>query len=172
MPGPQVPVTLIAAIAENGVIGRNGALPWHLPADLKRFKELTLGHHLIMGRATWESIGRPLPNRTFVVVTSRPESVNGDVRVVDSLDAGIALARAAGDSEPFVAGGSGIFREALDRGLVDRLQLTRIHRAYDGETRFPEFDETRWRLAAREAHPADPEHDRPAFDFLVFERAD
>jgi dihydrofolate reductase len=166
-----LPVTLIAAVAENGVIGKDGGLPWHLPADLRRFKELTLGHHLIMGRATWESIGRPLPNRTFVVVTNRPGYAAPDARVVSSLEEGIALASAAGDPEPFVAGGSGIFREALERGLVDQLQLTRIHRAYEGDTRFPEFDERGWQLVTREAHPADPAHDRPAFDFLVYERA-
>ena len=167
-----MPVTLIAAVAENGVIGKQGGLPWHLPADLKRFKALTSGHHLIVGRETWESIGRPLPDRTFVVVTSRAGYDAHGAPVVRSLDEGLALARAAGDDEPFVAGGSGIFREALERGLVDRVQLTRIHRSYEGDTRFPPFDERRWMLVSREAHPADPERDRPAFEFLVYERAE
>jgi dihydrofolate reductase len=166
-----MPVTLIAAVADNGVIGREGGLPWHLPADLRRFKELTLGHHLIMGRATWESLGKPLPGRAFVVVTSRPGYQAPGAQVVGSLEAGIELARAAGDPEPFVAGGSGIFREALERGLVTQLQLTRIHRAYDGDTRFPALDESRWRVVAREEHAADPERDLPAFDFLVYEPA-
>jgi dihydrofolate reductase len=165
-----MPVTLIAAVAENGVIGRDGDLPWRLPADLKRFKRLTSGHHLIIGRATWESIGKPLPDRTFVVVTRSPGTPRPGLAFVKSVADGIRLAHDAGDDEPFVAGGSGIFREALERDLVDRLQLTRIHRAYDGDARFPGFDESRFRLAEREPHPADPEHDRPAFEFLVYER--
>jgi dihydrofolate reductase len=165
-----MPVTLIAAVAENGVIGRNGDLPWRLPADLRRFKELTLGHHLIIGRATWESLGKPLAGRTFIVVTNRAGYEAPGATIVATLDEGIALAQSAGDPEPFVAGGSGIFREALERDRVDQIQLTRIHRAYEGDTRFPEFDESRWRLAAREEHAADPANDRPAFDFLVFER--
>ena len=163
-------ISLIAAVAANGVIGRDGALPWHLPADLRRFKRLTTGHHLIVGRATWESVGRPLPDRTFVVVTGRPGYLAHGARVVRSLAEGISLARAAGDEEPFVAGGAGIYREALERGLVDRLYLTRIHRAYEGDTRFPAFDESLWRRVERERHAAEAATDRPAFDFLVLER--
>jgi dihydrofolate reductase len=166
-----MPVTLIAAVAENGAIGRNGALPWHLPADLKRFQELTTGHHLIVGRATWESIARPLPGRTFVVVSRRPGYVAHGARVVDSLPRAIESALAAGDVEPFVGGGAAIYREALERELVDRLRITRIHRAYEGDTFFPEFDESRWRVGAREEHAAEPERGRPSFDFLLYERA-
>lgn len=163
-------VSLIAAVAENGVIGRAGGLPWHLPADLRRFKRLTTGHHLIVGRATWESVGRPLPDRTFVVVTGRPGYAAPGARVVRSLAEGIRLAREAGDEEPFVAGGAGIYREALERGLVDRLYLTRIRRAYEGDTRFPSFDESLWRVVELERHAAEAEGDRPAFDFVVLER--
>lgn len=162
-------VSLIAAVATNGVIGRDGALPWHLPEDLKRFKRLTSGHHLIIGRATWESIGRPLPDRTFVVVTRTPGESRTGLLFVPSVEAGIRHALEAGDDELFVAGGTGIFREALDRGLVDRLYLTRIHRAYEGDARFPAFDESCWRLVSREEHPADSDHDRPAFTFLDYE---
>jgi dihydrofolate reductase len=166
-----MPVTLIAAVADNGVIGRGGALPWHLPADLKRFQRLTSGHHLVIGRATWESIGRPLPDRTFVVVTSRPRAAEPGLVFVRSVAEGIRLARAAGDLEPFVAGGTGIFREALALDLVDRLQLTTIHRDYEGDARFPELDlASGWRLVEREAHAADSERGRPAFEFLVYER--
>jgi dihydrofolate reductase len=165
-----MPVALIAAVAENGVIGRDGRLPWHLPADLKRFQRLTSGHHLIVGRATWESVGKPLPDRTFVVVSSRPEAPLPGVVWVRSVEEGIRLAQERGDDEPFVAGGTGIFREALERDLVDRVHLTRLHRAYDGDTRFPPFDESRWRLVARDAHPAEPESGRPAFEFLDYER--
>jgi dihydrofolate reductase len=164
-------VALIAAVAENGVIGREGKLPWHLPVDLKRFQRLTTGHHLIVGRATWESIGRPFADRVFVVVTRTPGEERPGVVFVRSLDEGLARARAAGDDLPFVGGGHGIFREALERDLVDRVHLTRIHRAYEGDARFPAFDERRWRVVAREAHAADPERDRPAFEFVDYERA-
>lgn len=163
-------VTLIAAVAANGVIGRGGALPWHLPADLRRFKERTNDHHLIVGRATWESIGRPLPRRTFVVVTRSPGEERPGVLFVPSLDRALERARAAGDPEAFVAGGSGIFREALERDLVDQLDLTRIERAYDGDTRFPDYDASRFELVAREEHAADPEHDLPAFAFERWQR--
>lgn len=166
-----MPVSLIAAVAENGVIGRDGKLPWHLPEDLRRFQRLTRGHHLIVGRATWESVGRPLPGRTFIVVTSRAGDAALGAGAAPSVAEAIRLARQAGDEEPFVAGGAGIYREALERDLVDRLHLTRIHRSYEGDTRFPQLDESRWRLVERENHPADAATDRPAFDFLVFERA-
>lgn len=167
-----MPVALIAAVAQNGVIGRDGGLPWHLPADLKRFQRLTTGHHLIVGRATWESIGKPLPDRTFVVVSRHDEPPRPGVVWVRSVEAGIRLAQQRGDAQPFVAGGTGIFREALEHDLVDRLHLTRIHRSYEGDARFPPFDERRWRLVAREAHPEQPERELPSFEFVDFERAD
>jgi len=164
-----MPVALIAAVAENGVIGRDGRLPWHLPADLARFQRLTTGHHLIVGRATWESVGKPLPDRTFVVVSRRAEPEWRGVVWVSSVEEGIRLAQERGDDEPFVAGGTGIFREALARDLVDRVHLTRIHRAYEGDARFPEFDAAGWHLVASEEHPADPAHDRPALTFLDYD---
>ena len=104
--------SLIAAVAANGVIGRDGALPWRLPADLKRFQSLTRGHHLVVGRRTWESVGRPLPGRTFVVVS---RSVGLGVPTAATVAEAIARAHEAGDDEPFVAGGTGIYREALER---------------------------------------------------------
>jgi dihydrofolate reductase len=165
-----VRVSLIAAVAANGVIGRGGGLPWHLPADLERFKELTTGHHLIVGRATWESIGKPLPRRTFVVVSRRAGYSPPGALALPSVQAALALARAAGDDEPFVAGGAGIYREAFERDLVDRLYLTTIHRDYEGDTRFPPFDESGWRESSREPHAADPDSGRPAFDFRVLDR--
>jgi len=165
-----VPVSLIAAVAANGVIGRDGDLPWRLPADLRRFKALTSGHHLIVGRATWESVGKPLPDRTFVVVSRTPGEELPGLTWVRSVESGIRRALAAGDPEPFVAGGEGIYREALERGLVDRLQLTRIDRDYDGDARFPRWDPSGWRLVESEAHPARPEHDQPPFEFQVWDR--
>ena len=165
-----MPVSLIAAVSANGVIGRDGKLPWHLSADLKRFKRLTTGHHLIVGRATWESVGRPLPDRTFLVVSSRPGLEQPGVVWMRSIDEALALAVERGDDEPFIAGGEGIYREALDRGVVDRIYLTRILREYEGDALFPPFDESEWRAVSREAHAADPVADLPAFEFVVYER--
>jgi len=165
-----VTVSLIAALAANGTIGRDGALPWHLPEDLRRFQRLTRGHHLIVGRATWESVKRPLPGRAMVVVTSRGDYRAEGAVIASSVEEAIRVALATGDPEPFVAGGAGIYREALERDLVDRLYLTRIHRAYDGDTRFPAWDEARFRVVDEERHAADPESGRPAFDFVDLER--
>jgi dihydrofolate reductase len=162
-------LAIIAAVADNGVIGRDGGLPWRLPADLRRFKALTLGHHLLMGRRTFEAdVGRPLPGRTVVVVSrGRPELPAG-VRRAGTLDEAIAIAAAAGDPEPFVAGGAEIYRLALPR--ADRLYLTRVHARPEGDTVFPPFDEAAWREVFREDRPADAEH-RYALSFLVYERA-
>jgi len=114
-------VSLIAAVADNGTIGRGGDLPWRLPADLRRFKQLTTGHHLIVGRRTWESVGRPLPGREFVVVTGREDLAEQGLKVARSVAEAIRIAIDAGDDEPMVAGGSAIYREALEQELVDRL---------------------------------------------------
>lgn len=166
-----MPVALIAAVAENGVIGAAGGLPWHLPADLRRFKKLTMGHHMIVGRSTWESIGgQPLGGRTWLVVSRREGYSAAGAQVVTSVEAAIRVALDAGDSEPFVGGGTGIFRAALEQDLVDRLYLTLIHRAYDGDTRFPAWDKSRWQLVTREPIPADPATNRPSFEFLDYER--
>jgi len=156
-------VSLIAAIAENRAIGLGNGLPWHLPADLKRFKALTTGRTLIMGRKTFETLRGPLPWRTTIVVTRRPDYAPAGVLVTRSIDE--ALARAEGD-EVFVAGGADIFRQTLDR--ADRLYLTRIERDYPGDTFFPEFDESAWRIVEREDHAATEAY--PAFSFLVYER--
>jgi dihydrofolate reductase len=144
-------VVVIAAVAADRVIGRGGALPWRLPADLARFRALTMGHHMIIGRRTWESLEEPLDGRT-VVVLSRDSSfrVSGAV-VVRSLEA--ALAVASGDPEIFVGGGSEVYPVALPR--ADRIELTLVHASFDGDTLFPELDPARWREAAREDHAAD-----------------
>ncbi|HSM12751.1 MAG TPA: dihydrofolate reductase [Thermoanaerobaculia bacterium] len=165
-----MPVSLIAAVAANGVIGRDGGLPWRLPEDLRRFRCLTLGHFLIVGRRTWESVGRPLPGREFVVVTRRGGLADRSLRVARSVSEAIELARRAGDDEPFVAGGAGIYREALEQALVDRIYLTRIEADYEGDTSFPPFDESAWELIDREDHAAEPEKELPAFAFLTYER--
>ncbi|MEM7481001.1 MAG: dihydrofolate reductase [Acidobacteriota bacterium] len=159
--------SILVATAENGVIGRDGDLPWRLPADLERFKALTMGHHLIMGRKTWDSIGRPLPGRTSVVVSRTSPQLPEEVVVVNSVDRALKVARRAGDEEPFVVGGAEIYRQVMDS--ASRLYLTRVHAEVEGDTFFPELDESEWRLVERLEHPADVRNEYP-FSFLTFER--
>ena len=159
-------VSLIVAVSSNGVIGRDGDLPWHLPADLRHFKKTTMGHHLIIGRATWDEVGKPLPGRTMVVVT-RNRSFGADgVLVAHSVEAALALAR--DDDEPFIGGGAEIYRQALEAGFVDRLYITRVHADVEGDTLFPSIDLDQWFLADQIDHPADEKNDHP----YSFERYD
>lgn len=160
-------LSLIAAAGTNGVIGRGGRMPWHLPADLKRFKELTLGHHLLLGRKTFEAIGRPLPGRRMVVVSRRAGYAPQSVEVVASPEEAVARAAAAGESEAFVAGGGEIYRALLPR--ADRVYLTRVEGTFDGDTYFPPLPEADWRLSFREDRPAD-EKNPYALSFLVYDR--
>ena len=158
-------LTLIAAVADNRVIGDSAiGLPWSLPADLAHFKRRTLGHSMVMGRRTWDSIGRPLPGRRSIVVTRNAGwSAQGAERAAD-LDA--AIAACAGEDEIFVIGGGEIFTVALPR--ADRLALTFVHVQAKGDVLFPEVDWSRWRETWREEHAA--EDGRPAFTFADYER--
>ncbi len=160
-------VSLIVAVSSKGIIGREGGLPWHLPADLKHFKSTTMGHHLIIGRRTWEEVGKPLPGRTMVVVTRSRHFAPEGAEVVRSVEQ--ALEIAAEDAEPFIGGGSQIYRIALARDLVDRIYLTRIHAEVEGDTFFPDFDLDEWELASEEHHHAD-EKNEFNYSFLVYER--
>ena len=160
-------VSLIVAVSENGVIGRDGGLPWRLSQDLRRFKQLTMGHHLVIGRRTWEEVGTPLPGRTMVVVTRDHRFAAQGVLVAHSLDEALELAR--DDDEPFIGGGAEIYRMALERSLVDRLYITRVHAEIEGDTVFPEIDLEAWRLISREDHEADDKNQYP-FSFLVYNR--
>jgi dihydrofolate reductase len=160
-------VSLIVAVSENGVIGRDGGLPWRLSQDLRRFKQLTMGHHLVIGRRTWEEVGTPLPGRTMVVVTRDHRFAAQGVLVAHSLDEALELAR--DDDEPFIGGGAEIYRMALERSLVDRLYITRVHADIEGDTVFPEIDLEAWRLISREDHEADDKNQYP-FSFLVYNR--
>ena len=159
-------ISLIAAMARNRSIGIDNRLPWHLPADLKRFKALTQGHTLVMGRKTFESIGRPLPWRTTIVITRQPGYRPEGVLVAPSVDAALALAARENEEEVFVGGGEEIFRQTLEG--ADRIYLTRIERDFPGDTFFPEFDESAWRLVEREDHAAAGE--APAFSFLTWDK--
>jgi dihydrofolate reductase len=154
-------VTIVAAVARNGVIGVGGGLPWHLPDDLRRFKELTVGHVLVMGRRTYESIGHPLPRRTTVVVTRRHSWSAGSELVVVAHSVDEALDRAAKlDDEVFVVGGAVVYAEALPR--VDRLELTLVDAEPDGDTFFPTVDWSEWREVRRE--PGD------GVEYVTYER--
>ena len=158
-------VSIIVAMAENGVIGRDMDLPWHISADLKRFKALTMGHHIVMGRKTFESIGRLLPGRTTVIVTRQPDyQVDGAV-IVNSL--GAAQAAATDDSELFIIGGGQIYEIALT--LADRLHVTRVHTEVDGDTSFPAIDWDQWELVSAERHGADEKNDYD-FTFESYQR--
>jgi dihydrofolate reductase len=160
--GPRI--YLLAALASNGVIGVDGKLPWDLPEDLKHFKALTLGHPIIMGRRTWESLGKALPGRENIVVTRTPGYNAPGAAVATSL--GAALAMCSGEPVAFVIGGHQLFVESLP--LAAGLILTEIFRAYEGDTWFPEFDRLHWREAQREAHTA---AGGMRFDFVRYERS-
>jgi dihydrofolate reductase len=152
-------VSLVAALARNRVIGAGNRLPWHLPEDLRRFKRLTMGAPVIMGRKTHESIGKPLPGRRNIVVTRQPGARWEGCEVAGSLEAALA---AAGDApEVFVIGGAELYAAALPR--ADRLHLTLIDAEYEGDALFPEFDPAGWRETAREPGTG--------FTFVTYERA-
>ncbi|MCZ4497485.1 MAG: dihydrofolate reductase [Marmoricola sp.] len=142
-------VTLVAAVADNGVIGADGGIPWRIPADFAHFKALTLGHVLVMGRATYESIGRPLPGRTTVVLTRDPSWSAEGVLVAPDLDTALRLARGI-DQEIFVVGGASVYAEALEH--ADAQVLTEVHLRPEGDTRYPAFDRLRWIESRREPH--------------------
>lgn len=147
----QKPLSLIVATDEKGGIGKKGVLPWHLPSDLKRFKALTLGHAIIMGRKTHESIGRALPGRLNIVITRQKDyRPLENVIVAHSFDE--ALLQAGGDSEPFVIGGAEIFREALSRGLVHKIYLTTLQGDFGADTFFPSINRTQWKVLETEEH--------------------
>ena len=158
-------VALIAALAENRVIGRDNRLPWRVPADLKHFRALTMGKPVIMGRKTWESIGRPLPGRDNIVVTRAAGYRAEGCRVVHSVSE--ALQAATGADEAMIIGGANLYEQTLD--AADRLYLTQIRAEVEGDACFPEFDTQAWREIERESHPAD-ERNEYAYDFVVLER--
>ena len=159
-------ISIIVAMAKNRVIGDANRIPWHLPAELKLFKSITMGHHIVMGRNTWESIGRPLPGRVSVVVTRNADFRADGAQVVHSFNA--ALAACAGDDEVFVIGGAQLYAAALPR--ADRLYLTVVEAEVPGDTRMPAFDFGAWRQVSVLRHAAD---DKNPYDYAqtVYERA-
>lgn len=158
-------LSLIAAMGENRVIGCRGALPWRLPADLQYFRETTWGHPVIMGRLTWDSVGRPLKGRRNLVVSRRPDFHAEGAEVCSSFSE--ALERVRNEEEVFVVGGSQIYALALP--VADRIHLTLIHAEFDGDTWFPRFEGREWELVSQDDRPTDDDH-AYAFSFLIYER--
>ncbi len=170
-------ISLISAVAANGIIGKENDLPWHLPDDAAFFKQTTLGHAIIMGRKSLDALGKPLPRRTNIVVTRDKAFRFEGVIVVHSLDDALEAARQAtantqfsnpaAGAEIFIIGGAEIYALALP--IANRLYLTEIDRAYEGDAYFPAFDKAVWHEVSRKHHPADDRHEA-AFDFVVYER--
>ncbi|MGX1306661.1 dihydrofolate reductase [Amorphus suaedae] len=165
------PVVMVAAVSENGVIGRDNKLPWRLSSDLKRFKALTIGKPMIMGRKTWDSIGQPLPGRRSIVVSRELKFVAPGAAVAASLSDAFVLARDAAiemdANEIVVVGGAQIYAAAMDD--ADRLEITEVHCQMDGDARFPEIKPAKWRETARVEMPAG-EKDDHAMTFVTYER--
>ena len=167
----SLPLSLIAALGENRMIGVDNSMPWHLPADFKYFKATTLGKPIIMGRKTWDSLGRPLPGRLNLVVSRQTDLQLEGAEVFASLDAAVeraqAWAKEQGVSEVMLIGGAQLYTQGL--ADADRLYLTRVGLSLEGDAWFPEFDQAQWTLVSNEPHAA--EDGKPAFSFEVWERA-
>jgi dihydrofolate reductase len=164
-------VSLIVAVSENGVIGKNNDLIWHLPNDMRFFKETTMGHHVIMGRKNFESIPhkyRPLPNRTNIIVTRQTDYKAQGCVVVNSIEAALEVAKQNGDTEPFIIGGGQIYKLALEAKMIDKIYLTKVHHSFDGDTFFPELDNS-WKEVERTDCKADEKHAHD-YCFLTFEK--
>jgi dihydrofolate reductase len=170
---PREPaIVLLAAVADNGVIGRDNALPFRQSSDLKRFKALTMGKPVLMGRKTYQSIGKPLPGRTNIVMSRDPAFAPPGVLVAASLEDALTLARedaqARGADEIVVIGGTGLFEQTMP--LAARLEITHVHAQPVGDTFFPPIDARQWREAVRSEHPAGPRDEAP-FSYVTYARA-
>ena len=159
-------IALVVAIAENNVIGKDNQLIWHLPADLRHFKNITMGHPIIMGRKTYESIGKPLPGRTTIIITRQPDYNAEGCLVVNSVQEAVAGAKKL-DEQAYIIGGAEIYRQALD--LTDTIYLTRIHQSFNGDTFFPELKPDMWETVSEEHHEPD-EKNKYSYSFIKFER--
>ena len=167
----SLPLSLIAALGENRVIGVDNSMPWHLPGDFKYFKATTLGKPIIMGRKTWDSLGRPLPGRLNIVVSRQPDLLLEGAEVYPSLEAAVIRAeewaKAQGVDELMLIGGAQLYAQGLAQ--ADRLYLTRVALSPEGDAWFPEFDLNQWKLVSNVSNPA--EGDKPAYNFEVWEKA-
>ncbi len=159
-------ISLIAAIDQRGGIGKNGQLPWHLTDDLKNFRRLTMGYHVLMGRKTYQSAEGKMPGRKLIVLSRDSQFHPADAQVVASLGAGIQLARAAGEEELFIIGGAQVFTQALP--LADRFYLTRVHTDANCDVFFPQYDDSQWKLVEQRNLVAGGKNDH-SFSILVLE---
>jgi dihydrofolate reductase len=160
-------ISAIAAMSENRVIGSDNQLPWHLPADLRHFKTLTSGHPILMGRKTYESIGRPLPNRTNIIITRNRDFHAPQCVVVTSLEEAIASATGMQSDEIFIIGGAEVYQQLLPH--IERIYLTIVHDTFEGDAFFPLLDPKEWKESGRELHEEDDENEY-ACSFVVMER--
>lgn len=161
-------ISLIAAVGSGGELGRAGDLIWRIPEDLKSFKRITVGHHIVLGRKTFESIGRALPKRTSIVLTRDPSLRLPGCLTATSLSEAIELARLAGESELIICGGEQVYREALP--LASRIYLTRIHEHAEADVYFPVFEEAQWEIITTQRHPARSDESLPAWTYQVLHR--
>jgi len=160
-------ISIILAVSENDVIGGNNKLLWYLPADLKHFKRITQKHTIIMGRKTYESIGRPLPSRTNIVITRKTNYSPEGVLVVNSIETAINKAEEQNGNEVFIIGGGEIYNQSID--IADKIYLTRVHQQFKGDVTFPKLDPSEWQIKSKEDHEADEKNKIP-YSFLTYER--
>ncbi|MCH4821854.1 dihydrofolate reductase [Gramella lutea] len=158
-------ITMIAAAAENNALGKDNDLVWHLPDDFKRFKRLTSGHYIIMGRKTFESFPKLLPDRTHVIITRKDDYKPEGTIVVNSLDEALRVSKI--DEQPFIIGGGEIYKMGMEK--ADRIELTRVHADFDADTFFPEIDTDHWELVKEQFHEKDEKHDH-SFTYLTYDR--
>lgn len=160
-------ITMIAAAAENDALGKNNGLVWHLPNDFKRFKKITSHHHIIMGRKTFESFPKPLPNRKHIVITRQENYDKSGCTAVQSLKE--ALKISASESEVFIIGGGEIYKQAMP--LADKIELTRVHAKFEADTYFPNIDKSKWKLVNESFHDKDEKHNY-AFTYQTYIKID
>src|ERR1700679_530157 len=155
--------TIVVATSENHVIGKDNQLLWHMPGDLKHFKNITSGHTVIMGRKTYDSVGKPLPKRRNIIITRQPITIDG-CEVVNSIESALALCKSEG--EVFIVGGAEIYKQSLK--LTDRIYLTIVHKEFDGDSFFPEIDKAAWKEVSRENFEPDNKNNLP-YSFITLE---
>jgi dihydrofolate reductase len=160
-------ITIIAAIAQNNALGKDNDLIWHLPADLKRFKKTTSGHHILMGRNTFESIGKPLPNRTTIIITRNDNYFKDGCLIASSLEEAIELAKE--DEQIFIIGGAQVYTYAIENNIADTLDITLVHQEFEADVFFPEIDPTIWEEVSREDFKVD-EKNKFDYSFLKFQK--
>ena len=164
-------VSMVVSASENNAIGLKGNLLWRLPDDMQFFKDITWGHHVLMGRKSWEALPekyRPLPGRQNIIITRQKDFIAAGSEIVTDIEEGISLAEKSGESELMIIGGGEIYRQALIR--TDRIYLTRVHHIFNNaDAYFPDLNKNEWREISKRAHPVDAKH-QYAFDFLVLER--